>query len=183
MVEEWKDVPEFPYYEISNLGNLRRKTRILEICYPDGRTSYQNIKSMPLKPRFNHSGYREILLTNVSKKKINCRIARLVLLAFVGSPPRPEYHACHNDGIKTNDRLDNLRWDSPSNNNLDKELHGTHNKGERHNLAKITEKQALEIKDKLKNYRYGDISRIAEEYQIPYNIIANIKLNRTWKHL
>jgi len=43
------------------------------------------------------------------------KLHRLVLLTFVG--PCPEgMEACHNDGLKTNNRLSNLRWDTHRNN-------------------------------------------------------------------
>jgi hypothetical protein len=32
---------------------------------------------------------------------------------------------CHENGDPTNNRLANLRWDTPGNNNLDKQRHGT----------------------------------------------------------
>jgi len=34
---------------------------------------------------------------------------------------------CHNNGDKDNNRLSNLRWDTPSSNSLDLVRHGTHN--------------------------------------------------------
>lgn len=44
-----------------------------------------------------------------------------VLETFVG--PRPEgMQACHGDGDPANNRLSNLRWDTCSNNNLDKRI-------------------------------------------------------------
>ncbi len=50
---------------------------------------------------------------------------RAVLLAFVG--PCPEgMEACHNNGDPLDNRVENLRWDTRSNNTLDKVAHGTH---------------------------------------------------------
>lgn len=51
-----------------------------------------------------------------------------VLLAFVGE--RPEgLEACHNNGIPSDNRLENLRWDTRSSNRRDTILHGKdHNK-------------------------------------------------------
>jgi len=51
-------------------------------------------------------------------------VARLVLLAFVGPPPIG-CQTCHNNGIKTDNRIDNLRWDTPLANHCDKFVHGT----------------------------------------------------------
>jgi hypothetical protein len=49
----------------------------------------------------------------------------LVLEAFVGPRPGPDYEACHNDGSKANNHLSNLRWDTISGNSADRWLHGT----------------------------------------------------------
>jgi hypothetical protein len=47
--------------------------------------------------------------------------------------------ACHGDGDSANNRLGNLRWDTPTNNHADKILHGTTNRGERSGTAKLTD--------------------------------------------
>lgn len=47
----------------------------------------------------------------------------MVLEAFVG--PRPVgLYGCHNDGDPANNRLTNLRWDTPASNTADKVMHG-----------------------------------------------------------
>ena len=69
----------------------------------------------------NHSGHQRVLESYVHI---------LVLEAFVG--PRPTgMFACHIDGDASNNRLPNLRWDTPRNNNLDAVQHRTH-----HNASK-----------------------------------------------
>ena len=49
---------------------------------------------------------------------------RLVLGAFAGPPPEG-MEGCHEDNDKTNNRLDNLRWDTRPGNHSDKARHGT----------------------------------------------------------
>ena len=51
-------------------------------------------------------------------------IHRLVLEAFVGPCPA-KMEACHNDGVRLNNRLSNLRWDTRSANVKDAYRHGT----------------------------------------------------------
>ena len=48
----------------------------------------------------------------------------LVLLAFKG-PPKTDQECRHLDGNAVNNRPSNLAWGSPSENSLDKNLHGT----------------------------------------------------------
>ena len=51
-------------------------------------------------------------------------VHRLVLETFAGPQPRG-MEACHNDGVRSNNHLSNLRWDTRSNNAKDAVKHGT----------------------------------------------------------
>lgn len=51
-------------------------------------------------------------------------VHRLVLSAFTGPCP-PGMECCHNDGDPSNNRPENLRWDTRSSNARDKRVHGT----------------------------------------------------------
>lgn len=113
-------------------------------------------------------------------------VSHLVLEAFVG--PRPEgMFACHNNGDKTDDRLENLRWDTPRNNNLDAIKHGTGknyaHKGEDNGMAKLTQEQVLEIQ----RLRASGLSyRLIKEklgLDISFGHMANLISGRYWKHL
>ncbi len=56
----------------------------------------------------------------------------LVLEAFVGPRPSTRHHAAHfPDADRTNNRLDNLVWKTPEENERDKRSHGTQPKGGR----------------------------------------------------
>src|SRR5690606_18785622 len=52
-------------------------------------------------------------------------IHQVVMLAFVGERPGDKC-VCHNDGDKTNNNLQNLRYDSFSENSKDIVRHGSH---------------------------------------------------------
>ena len=75
-----------------------------------------------LKPGINPQGYRIVCIRNNEGRAITQKVAKLVLEAFVG--PRPNHlwnpDVCHNDDVRTNDHLDNLRWDSHRQNMLDR---------------------------------------------------------------
>lgn len=120
MSEEWTPLPGWEeYYEVSDQGKVRSKDR--KTTDRIGRVSIR--KGRELKQTTNHKGYRIVRLS-LSGKKTHKRVSRLVLETFVG--PCPEgMVACHNDGVKTNNYLSNLRWDTPSENNKDKVRHGT----------------------------------------------------------
>lgn len=76
------------------------------------------MKERIVKPRENPGGYlyAHIAINGVHSNKA---VHHMVLEAFVG--PRPmNTEGCHADGCSKNNRLDNLRWDTHSANELDK---------------------------------------------------------------
>ena len=105
----------------------------------------------------------------------------LVLTAFVG--PRPKgMEGCHNNGIPADNRLSNLRWDTKKGNMADMVLHGTHNRGERHVAAKLSESDVIEIKKLL---REGVMTQkeIGEIYGLCRGTVSSIHRGRKWKHV
>lgn len=88
--EIWKKVEGYSYgYEVSNLGNIRRK-------YKNGEVRY-------LKQSLS-DGYRVLRLGNKS-----VRVHRIVAQAFI---PNPNGYPCinHKDFNRQNNDVDNLEW-------------------------------------------------------------------------
>jgi hypothetical protein len=74
------------------------------------------------------------------------RAHRLVLLAFAGEPP-PGTVCCHLNGVRHDNRLENLIWGTHRENCLHKIAHGTlrgAHKGEAHHNAKLTDKERIQ---------------------------------------
>lgn len=137
-VETWKDIPGWEgIYQVSDMGNCRA----LDRRGKDGR----RLPARPLRPNLGSFGYRYLCLPKDGAYKSLC-VHAAVAAAFIG--PRPQgMHVCHNNGKPSDNRLTNLRYDTPQGNERDKDIHGTRNppRGERCGGAKITEQQAREI--------------------------------------
>lgn len=117
MTENWRPVPEYEgCYEVSDLGRVRSLGRPV-----NGRFGLWLHPRM-LKPVASN-GYLAVTLRKHGRSH-KIRIHRLVLLAFVGDPPLG-FEACHENRDGTDNRLANLRWDTPSGNSFDKVRHGT----------------------------------------------------------
>lgn len=120
--EEWRPVIDWEgFYEVSDLGRVRSKSRIVNTV--DGR-----VRRWPgriLRAAANRAGgYPQAFLVRPGARQL-CYVHRLVLLTFVGRPPE-KHVACHFDGNRTNNHLSNLRWGSETDNAFDKVRHGRH---------------------------------------------------------
>ena len=107
------------------------------------------------------------------------RVSRLVLEAFVG--PCPEgMEACHfPDRDTRNNRLENLRWDTPRSNQADRKIHGTSNAGERNGSARLTEAQVTEIRRRRED---GEpVLLLAQEFGVAQVTVRAIVSRRIWK--
>lgn len=107
MQEEWRPVVGFEgYYEVSNLGRLRTAKHIVE--YSDGRR--RHIPGGRLisygKPKPNGYFMKGLWKDGVKKYET---IHRIVATAFIPNPDNLE-QINHKNGIKTDNRADNLEW-------------------------------------------------------------------------
>lgn len=113
----------------------------------------------------------------VDGKEYSVGVHRLACLAFHGDCP-PGMEACHDNGIGSDNRPSNLRWDTHANNNADRVRHGTYRLGEKHHMAKLTEEQALAIRNGSAHY-----TEDAKTYSINESHAHAIKSGRAWRHL
>lgn len=119
--EQWRDIPGWEEtYQVSDQGRVRSKDRTIH--YRDGRTFKQ--KGKLLKPHTMKSGHQTVILQSQGAQRREL-VHRLVLEVFVG--PCPEHmEACHFNDNPSDNRLENLRWDSRAANNLDRVRNGIH---------------------------------------------------------
>lgn len=91
IIEEWRCIPDYPNYQVSNLGNVR------------------NIKTgRILSSGINNSGYINVSLCKNGEAK-NYMVHRLVASAFIPNPKNlPEIN--HKDHNRQNNCVDNLEW-------------------------------------------------------------------------
>lgn len=120
MSEQWRPVVGWEgLYEVSDQGQVRSVDRV--IVRNDGQA--RTFRGRILRPGVNRHGYPMVHLSRPGEMKTK-KVHRLVLEAFVG--PSPEgAEGCHNNGDRADARLENLRWDTPSRNQLDRRRHGT----------------------------------------------------------
>ena len=96
-LEEWREIKERPNYLISNLGNVKRKSK-----------EFKN-KFIAIKGSVNNRGYKYIQFFKEDGKRMNLSVHRCVANAFI------ENHTnlpCvdHIDNNRLNNNVNNLRW-------------------------------------------------------------------------
>lgn len=110
MNEIWKDIKDFEeWYEVSNIGNVRSKTRIIEHKKDRlGRIKKQVSIGKTRKISVNNKGYAFIQLfknSNYNKKYIH----RIVAEAFILNEHNKK-EVNHKDGNPLNNHVNNLEW-------------------------------------------------------------------------
>ncbi|MEN3234743.1 hypothetical protein PUR29_14170 [Methylobacterium ajmalii] len=107
------------------------------------------------------------------------RVARVICEMVHGVPPddRPEAaHSCGNGHLGCISPK-HLRWANHSENMIDRIQHGTHNRGERHPEAKLSEADIVKIRQ-----MRGILSqrKIAKMFDISPGHVSDIQTRKTW---
>lgn len=115
--EVWRPVVGFEHgYEVSDCGRVRSIERVVT----DSLGRNLRREGRVLAQTIGTTGYFTVSLGRSGGTQ---KVHRLVLEAFRGPS---DLDGCHNDGNKLNNALDNLRWDTRSENNFDMVRHGKH---------------------------------------------------------
>jgi hypothetical protein len=140
-------------------------------------------KLIKRKLQINHNGYKTVSLYNNDRKSQTFFVHRLVLFTFIG--PADGKFASHLNGVRTDNRLKNLKWDTIKGNIQMKKLHGTHQCGEKHGGHKLKEFQVIEIRKRhIKiNHNSTNSKLLAKEFNITKDYLNRIIARKCWKHI
>lgn len=160
-METWKPAIGFSSYEVSSIGRVRRVV-----------TKKRYIAGMILSPKQRSKGHMEYRLVADDGKQKDILAHRLVALTFLGSCPSRGYIVCHNNGKPDDNRVENLRWATNSDNQLDRRKHGTSTDGHRHPFAKLSVEQ---VKLVIEMWSSGmSQSAIARHFEVVPHTICRI---------
>lgn len=175
MSETWRDVPGFDgLYEVSSMGRVR-SWKI------QGNTTRKAAKPRITKLKQDRYGYNVAVLKK-DGKNMHLKVPRLVLEVFVG--PADDRQACHNNGQRTDDRLENLRWDTVAANAADRKKHGTQIYGTQAYNAKLTEEDVRWARSVFvrRHPEFGSVA-LARELGVSQSVMHAALTGKSWKHI
>jgi hypothetical protein len=168
MEEVWKDIKDFEgLYQVSNLGNVKRLK------------SKRVLSERLIGRSIDRYGYVKRVLSK-NGKNFCFTEHRLVGMTFIENP-EDKSTINHINGIKEDNRLENLEW----NTNLENKQHAinsglTNLKGIRHPKCKLTEEQVLEI---IKIGFSQTRTSLSKKYGISRTNVLGIIRGKFWKHI
>lgn len=115
LAEEWRPVTGFVgLYEVSNLGRVRSRDRVRIYQLAQGPTTITRRGKILTQSWGARSPYPKVYLTD-GPTRVCVNVHRMVAEAFLG--PCPDgYWVNHIDGRKTNPKVENLEYCTPSEN-------------------------------------------------------------------
>lgn len=176
--EVWLPAPDFPTYEVSNLGNVR------SLAYGGKRNSLRRFPRIK-KQTLAKDGYLRVTLCRNSRSESQVietwLVHRLVMCAFRPNEIATNLDVAHLDGNKTNNVLSNLVWATRKENESHKILHGTRAEGERNGQHKICGKCASAIRH-LAGIGVVPQRELANAFGVSQSNVSAILLKKSWNN-
>lgn len=169
--EIWKDIVGYEgMYQVSNFGRVKtllgadkkfnKKEAIIKL---GNRNGYTN-------SHFYKDGKRVCLVTH-----------RLVAMYFLPNPENKR-EVNHKNGVRNDNRVENLEWVTPKENIQHAIRTGLINhKGVKNSMAKLNNEKVVEIKKRLRDGIPHKL--ICTEFGVARNTISCINIGYTWSHI
>lgn len=170
--EVWRPVAGYEgVYEVSSLGRVRSLDRV---CVGrDGRSELHRGKVLCTNP--GRRGYVTVSLRKGGPKTKKAPVHSIVAAAFLGE--RPSGHdVMHLNGIRTDNRVENLKYGSREEN-----LHQTYDYGGKAGPGKLSIENVHDIRKRLRQGQSP--TAIAKVYGVNSAAIYHIKNRTTFKWL
>src|SRR5574343_436118 len=174
MEEIWKDIVGYEgLYQVSNLGNIKSLPKQWKCGGSNAPLKEFSHNGKILKPLLSSNGYCGVCLYK-NNKVSRLSVHRTVADAFIdnfGNKPQVN----HINGIKTDNRAENLEWATNSENMNP----GSGLKGEKNHSSKFLNSEVVELR-KLINSKLYTQKQLASVYGVTQATISVIKLGKVY---
>lgn len=176
-MENWKEVEGYNgVYKVNEKGVVKSITHYLV-----GRKGSGKQTGRTLKQQKSIKGYMRVSLS-LNNKRFNTSAHRLVALSFIPNPEnKPQVN--HKNGIKDDNRVENLEWCTNSENQIHAIKNNLTNQtyAESHHMSKLTNIQVLNAREL---FRLGSANKdLAMIYGVSTPAMSKILTNQTYINL
>lgn len=184
MEEVWKDIEGYEgLYQVSSLGKVRSLNRKVR------HSSGNSMRVLVGKEILTFNAGAGYLCVSLCKKGTIVRkyVHHLVSAAFLETQNNKK-EINHKNGIKTDNKVENLEWCTHGENQKHSWKTGLRKKltwgkrGEKNYNSKLTKEQVLEIREKYVPKKYS-LRRLAREYGVSNSQITRIIDQTSWRHI
>ena len=176
--EEWKSVPDYPLYEASTLGRLRRA--VSRRNWAAGRIKRSSIT----RSGYSTSPYEVTPLTQNGRAK-TVKVHRIIAATFLGPPP-VKWEVNHKDGNGLNNRVDNLEYVAGHGPNMSHAIHTglkRHTRGELNGNAKLNDESVIFIRA----HPEIEAAKLATQFGVSrwtvYKVRSRTTTTASWGHI
>lgn len=178
MTEEWRAVPGWPEYEVSDHGRMRSRTRVIE-SERNGRPYSIRRNGQVLKPAVGPRGHLSVMVYGEGRKQrlgVHCAVLR----AF-DRLPLPGEEACHKEGDPSRNTPADLRWGTRQDNHNDMTEHGTRVRGERVGTSRLRSDDVIAIRAAVAEGRKH--REVASAFGVSRQTVTSVVSGGAWGHL
>lgn len=170
--EIWKDIPGYEgKYQVSSIGRIKSLSRVIKSKNQYGDFEWRTREKILSPGKRDSCGHLSVILNDHHRKSYD--VHQLVMLAFHGEPPE-DMEVCHNNCIGFDNRLENLRYDTRTENMID-----IYKNGKGKNVLSLDDVSAI---------RFGlfcglTCNELALMYDVAHQTISKIKRGERYSWL
>jgi hypothetical protein len=181
MFEQTYTIPGFENYEVNLRGQVISKERFRRGVSRNGSPSRLRFPRRLMKLQTDADGYLRVGMRRATDgKSVNKSIHQIIAMVFLGPPPAGKC-VNHKNGIKTDNRPENLEYVTPAENNRHALATGLNQQvGESHHASKLTNSTVLKIRQLRGTV---SVTELATRFNVTPSLISAVQTGKVWRNV